>query len=44
MEGAYEQVADRLNSMDANIRGFREEVRGEIGGLRRDLSQNFKHP
>jgi len=30
LEGAYEQVADRLNSLDANMAELRRELRSEM--------------
>lgn len=37
LEGAYQQVADRLNGIDNRIDG----VYREIGDLRRDMNQRF---
>ncbi len=37
LEGAFDQVGERLNSMDRGI----ELVRGEIAEVRKDLNQRF---
>ena len=38
LEGAYEQVADRLNSLDANLAGLRLELRDGLGELRSEMT------
>jgi hypothetical protein len=37
LEGAYEQVGDRLNGMDANMQGLRTE----FNGLRKDMNRGM---
>ena len=41
LEGAYEQVADRLNSLDANLSELRRELRDSLGGLRTEMNAGF---
>lgn len=41
LEGAYEQIDRRLASIEADIRELRGEIRGEIGGLRAEMRQQF---
>lgn len=38
LEGAYAQVADRLNSMDRAIEALRAELRAEINALRAEIN------
>lgn len=37
LQGAYEQVADRLNGVESRLEGFRAEMHAEIGGLRTEV-------
>ena len=42
LEGAYEQVADRLNSLDANLAGLRLELRDGLGTLRSEMTAGHR--
>ncbi len=39
IEGAYEQVADRLNSIDAGIAGLRHDVTERLGQIGHQFAQ-----
>ncbi len=41
LQGAYEQIDKRLASIEVDIRDLRAEIRGEIGGLRSEIRQQF---
>lgn len=41
LEGGYEQIDKRLGSIDADLRDLRAEIRGELGGLRAEMRQQF---
>ena len=38
LEGAYEQVDQRLGDLTQAVSSLREELRGEIGSLRQDMT------
>jgi hypothetical protein len=42
LEGAFEQIGDRLNSMDANILGLREDMTRGLEGLRGEMVVGIK--
>lgn len=41
LEGGYEQIDKRLGSIEADLRDLRAEIRGELGGLRAEMRQQF---
>jgi len=41
IEGIVEQMDKRLNHIESELRDLRNEMSGEIGGLRRDLNNRF---